>query len=337
MGKQGVGKTIILAGDIGATKTNLGVYTTEKGPRKPIVEETFPSGQYSSLEALAGEFLSQAQMDVTRAVFGVAGPVFGNQAAITNLPWVIDEAELKKKLNLKSVLLLNDLKAIAQGVPQLKPQELYALNKGVSIPGGTMAVIAPGTGLGEAFLTWDGSRYRAYASEGGHTDFAPTNPLESDLLRYLQEKWGHVSYERICSGMGIPNIYAYFRDSGHTEEPAWLAEQLAAAEDQTAFIVNAALENKAKLCNDSLNLFCSVLGAEAGNLCLKVLATGGVYLGGGIPPRILPALKQGVFMQAFLSKGRLSDLLAKVPVHVILNPKIALIGAALCGLELYNE
>jgi glucokinase len=332
-----VGKTIILAGDIGATKTNLGVYTPEKGPREPIAEETFPSGRHSSLEVLVGEFLAQAQMDVECAVFGVAGPVAGGQATITNLPWVIDEAQLKKKLNLKSVLLFNDLKVVAQGVPLLKPQELYALNKGEPILGGTKAVIAPGTGLGEAFLTWDGLRYRAYASEGGHADFAPTNPLESNLLRSLRDKWGHVSYERICSGMGLPNIYAYLRDSGYAEEPAWLAEQLAAAEDPTAFIVNAALENKAKLCNDSLNLFCSVLGAEAGNMALKVLATGGVYLGGGIPPRILPALKQKVFMQAFLNKGRLSDLLAKVPVHVILNPKIALIGAAFYGLELYKE
>jgi glucokinase len=328
---------VLLAGDIGATKTNLGVYATEKGPREPIVEETFPSGQYSSLEALVGAFLAQANLDMERAVFGVAGPVVGGQATITNLPWVIDEAELKKKLGLKSVLLLNDLRAIAQGVPQLKPQELYTLNKGEPILGGTKAVIAPGTGLGEAFLTWDGLQYRAYASEGGHVDFGPTNPLESNLLRYLQEKWGHVSYERICSGTGLPNIYAYLRDSGYAEEPAWLAEQLAAAEDPTAFIVNAALENKAKLCNDTLNLFCSVLGAEAGNLCLKVLATGGVYLGGGIPPRILPALKQKGFMQAFLNKGRLSDLLAKVPIHVILNSKIALIGAASYGLELYKE
>jgi len=332
-----VGKTIILAGDIGATKTNLGVYTPEKGPREPVAEETFPSGRHSSLEALVAEFLAQSQMDVERVVFGVAGPVVGGQATITNLPWVIDEAQLKKKLNLQSVLLLNDLEATAQGVPLLKAEDLHCLNKGEPIHGGTKAVIAPGTGLGEAFLTWDGSRYQAHASEGGHTDFGPSNPLEDDLLQHLRDQGGHVSYERICSGMGLPNIYAYLRDSGYAEEPAWLAEQLAAADDPTAFIVNAALENEAKLCNDSLNLFCSVLGAEAGNMALKVLATGGVYLGGGIPPRILPALKQGVFMQAFLNKGRLSDLLAKVPVHVILNPKIALIGAAFYGLELYKD
>jgi glucokinase len=330
---------VLLAGDIGATKTSLGVYSTEKGPREPIVEDTFPSDRYSSLEVLVGEFLAQANLAVERAVFGVAGPVMSGQATITNLSWVIDEVQLKKKLDLTSVLLLNDLKAFAHGVSLLEPEDLYTLNKGEPAPGGTKAIIAPGTGLGEAFLTWDGSRYRAYASEGGHTDFAPANPLESNLLHYLQAKWGHVSYERICSGIGLPNIYDYLRDSAHAEEPAWLAEQLAAADDPTPVIINAALDVAAscELCKATLALFVSVLGAEAGNVALTVLATGGVYLGGGIPPRILPALKQEGFMQAFLNKGRLSDFLKNVPVYVILNPKIALIGAALYGLEFYKE
>lgn len=330
---------MLLAGDIGATKTSLGVYSTEKGPREPIVEGTFPTDRYSSLEVLVGEFLAQANLAVERAVFGVAGPVMSGQATITNLSWRVDEAQLKKKLDLTSVLLLNDLKALAQGVPLLEPEDLYTLNKGVPTPGGTKAVIAPGTGLGEAFLTWDGSRYRAYASEGGHADFAPTNPLENNLLHSLQDKWGHVSYERICSGMGLPNIYDYLRDSGHAEEPAWLAEQLVGADDPTPVIVTAALDEKAscELCKATLTLFVSVLGSESGNVALKVLATGGVYLGGGIPPRILPALQQEGFMQAFLNKGRLSDFLKNVPVYVILNPKVALIGAALYGLELYNE
>jgi glucokinase len=330
---------VLLAGDIGATKISLGVYSTENGPREPIVEGTFPSDRYSSLEVLVGEFLTQANLAVERAVFGVAGPVMSGQATITNLSWVIDEVQLKKKLDLTSVLLLNDLKALAQGVPLLEPEDLYTLNKGEPAPGGTKAIIAPGTGLGEAFLTWDGSRYRAYASEGGHTDFAPTNTLENNLLRYLQGKWGHVSYERICSGIGLPNIYDYLRDSGHAEEPAWLAEQLAAADDPTPVIINAALDVAAscELCKATLTLFVSVLGSEAGNVALTVLATGGVYLGGGIPPRILPALKEEGFMRAFLNKGRLSDFLKNVPVYVILNPKLALIGAAFYGLELYKE
>ena len=329
---------MLLAGDIGGTKTNLGLYSDEKGPRKPLLEKTFHSGQYSSLEMLAGEFLAQAKQDVEHAVFGVAGPVVRGQAAITNLPWIVDRAQLKEKLNVQSVILLNDLEAIAQGVPLLEPEDLYTLNMREPTPGGTKAVIAPGTGLGEAFLIWDGSRYRAYTSEGGHADFAPTNPLESDLLRSLQAKWGHVSYERICSGIGLPNIFAYLKDSGHAEEPAWLAEQLATADDPTPVIVNAALDEKTscELCKATLTLFISVLGAEAGNMALKVLATGGVYLGGGIPPRILPALKQDVFMQAFLNKGRFSDLLNNIPVYIILNPKIALIGAAFYGLDSYK-
>jgi glucokinase len=330
---------VLLAGDIGATKTSLGIYSTEKGPREPIVEGTSPSDRYSSLEVLVSEFLAQANLAVERAVFGVAGPVMNGQATITNLSWVVDEVQLKEKLKLKSVLLLNDLKALAQGVPLLEPEDLYTLNKGEPTPGGTKAVIAPGTGLGEAFLTWDGLRYRAHASEGGHTDFAPTNSLESNLLRSLQEKWAHVSYERICSGMGLPNIYAFLKDRGHADEPAWLAEQLAAADDPTPVIVNAALDAtvSCELCQATLAHFVSVLGAEAGNVALTVLATGGVYLGGGIPPRILPALKQEGFMQAFLNKGRISDFLKTVPVYVILNPKIALIGAAFFGLELYKE
>jgi glucokinase len=221
-------------------------------------------------------------------------------------------------------------------VPFLEAADLHTLNEGQPAPGGVIAVIAPGTGLGEAFLTWDGSRYRAHASEGGHTDFAPTNALEAGLLRYLLGRFEHVSYERVCSGRGLPNIYAYLKDSGYAEEPPWLAEQLASVEDPNPIIVNAALygERPCELCVAMLNTFVSILGTEAGNLALKVLATGGVYLGGGIPPRILPALEQEEFIEAFRRKGRMSDLLARVPVHVILNPKVALLGAACHGLEL---
>ena len=330
---------MLLAGDIGGTKTNLGIYSPEKGPRKPLIEATFPSGQYPSLEMLVHQFLAQASVKVDNAVFGVPGPVVGGQARITNLPWVIDATNLEETLNMKSVRLLNDLEAIAHGVPLLEPGDLHTLNEGISAPGGTMAVIAPGTGLGEAFLTWDGSRYRAHPSEGGHVDFGPTQPLEIDLLRYLNERFEHVSYERICSGLGLPNIYAYLRDIGYSKEPSWLAEQLAAADDLTPVIVNAALstEVQCKLCTATLDLFVSVLGAEAGNLALKVLATGGIYLGGGIPPRIISALESGRFMEAFTHKGRLSEMLTRIPVHVILNPKIALIGAASHGLEVLYE
>jgi glucokinase len=202
-------------------------------------------------------------------------------------------------------------------------------------PGGAIAIVAPGTGLGEAYLVWDGSHYRACASEGGHADFAPNNQLEIDLLCYLQDRFGHVSYERVCSGQGIANIYAFLRHSGY-EEPTWLAKRLAAVDDPTPVIVNAALgaREPCRICDTALDVFASILGAETGNLALKVLSTGGVYLGGGIPPRILPVLKQDGFMKAFRHKGRLSGLLTRVPVHVILNPKTALLGAACYGLEL---
>jgi glucokinase len=249
---------------------------------------------------------------------------------------VISAPELQTALNLSSVTLLNDLQAIATGVPFLQSQDLHTLSAGQAVPQGTIAVIAPGTGLGEAFLTWDGSRYRSHATEGGHADFAPSNELQDGLLCYLRELIGHVSYERVCSGMGLPNIYDYLRDSGFAPQPGWLAAELRAAEDRTPIIVNTALstERSSTLCSATLDMFIDILGAEAGNLALKALATGGVYVGGGIPPRILAALQQGGFLEAFQAKGRFTKLLSRVPVHVILNPKVALLGAACHGLGL---
>jgi len=329
---------MLLAGDIGGTKTNLAVYGLKGPPGAPLAEKKFPSTRYPDLESLVREFLSQVDIKVDRAAFGVSGPVVAGRATITNLPWELEEEHLRQALNLSSVQLLNDLEAIAQAIPFLKEDDLHILNEGSPVAGGAIALIAPGTGLGEAFLTWDGSRYRAHPSEGGHTDFAPTSPLETELLEYLKSRSRvkRVSYERVCSGLGLPNIYALFKDRRTAEEPAWLAEQLAAASDPTPAIVNAAL-GKGKtcsLCVDTVNTFVSILGAEAGNLGLKVLATGGVYLGGGIPPRILPALADGRFMKPFVHKGRMSDLMANMPVRVILNPKAALLGAACRGLEL---
>ncbi len=310
---------MLLAGDIGATKAILALFSPETGPRVPLSEATFPSSRYPNLETIVHEFLS---------------PVVGGRSEITNLSWIIDAGELQRTLNLPSVQLLNDLEAIALAIPLLEPQDLHTLNAGQLVSGGAIAVIAPGTGLGEAFLTWDGSRYRPHATEGGHADFAPTDERQIGLLRYLLQRFGHVSYERVCSGLGLPNIYAYLKDSGYVPEPAWLAEKLAAAEDPTPIIVNTALsgEEGADLCIATLDMFVSILGAEAGNLALKTLATAGVYLGGGIPPRILSALEDGRFMKAFCAKGRHASLMARMPVHVILNPKVALMGAACCGL-----
>lgn len=325
---------MLLAGDVGGTKTNLAVFSPESGPRAPLAEATFPSPDYPSLEAVAREFLRQVGLKAERAVFGVAGPVVAGRATITNLPWVIDETLLAEALGLSSARLLNDLEAIAHAVLLLEASDLHTLNEGEPVARGAITIIAPGTGLGEAYLTWDGSRYRPHASEGGHADFAPNRPLEIGLLRSLQDRFGHVSWERVCSGQGIANIYAFLRDSGY-EEPAWLAEQLATVSDPTPIIVNTALESDetCEICTTTLEVFVSILGAETGNLALKVLATGGVYLGGGIPPRILPALERGGFLDSFRQKGRLSDLMARMPVHVILNPKVALLGAASHGLE----
>jgi glucokinase len=325
---------MLLAGDIGGTKSSLAIFSQEKGPREPLVEATFPSGDYPSLAVLAGEFLNQIDLPVDRGSFGVAGPVVNGRATITNLSWEMDEEDLQEQLGLVSVRLLNDLLAVGHAVPILTPEDLHTLNEGKPEKHGSIAVIAPGTGLGEAFLTWDGTRYRAHASEGGHTDFAPTTKIEIGLLRFMSRRMRHVSYELVCSGIGIPNIYAYLKKRGEVAEPEWLAERLLEAKDPTPVIAQAALneEQPCPLCVATMELFVSILGAEAGNLALKVLATGGVYLGGGIPPRILPVLDEGPFMEAFRGKGRFGGLMADMPIHVILNRKAALLGGAYRGL-----
>ena len=326
---------MLLAGDTGGTKTNLALFRDEESWREPVDEATFQSGNYASLEALVQDYLAQQKVSIDHASFGVAGPVMDGHATITNLPWKMDEKTLQDALHIPSVRLLNDLDAIAHAVPHLDERDVATINKGQAKPGGAIAVIAPGTGLGEAFLIWNGTAYQTHSSEGGHADFAPSNPFELDLLRYLLERFPHVSYERVCSGKGFPNIYAYLRDAGYAVEPDWLAAELAQAIDKTPVIMKAALDTTApcEIAAATLNTFVSILGAEAGNMALKVLATGGVYLGGGIPPRILPYLSSERFMQSFCNKGRLGQLLTAVPVHVILNPKIALLGAALHGFE----
>jgi glucokinase len=326
---------MLLAGDIGGTKTNLAIFSTERGLRDPLLEATFPSSHYPSLEAVVQEFLGQTRLKVDRASFGVAGPVINGQATITNLPWKMDEAELKRAFNLSAVRLINDLESIANAVPILEPADLHTIHQGTAVQHGAIAVIAPGTGLGEAFLTWDGNDYEAHPTEGGHTDFAPTDALQMGLLQFMLKRFDHVSYERVCSGMGLPNLYDYLKQSGYAPEPDWLAKALVDAGDRTPIIVNAALEGKpgSELCVATLKMFVSILGAEAGNMALKVLSTGGVYLGGGIPPRILSVLASSTFTEAFRDKGRFAPVLTRMPVYVILNPKSALLGAAASGLK----
>ena len=330
---------MLLVGDIGGTKTSLAVLEGVEETRNPFAQATYPSAHFSGLEAVVREFLSETGCLVDRACFGVAGPVVAGSATITNLPWVLDESELERSLGIPAVRLLNDLTAIACAVPFLAAEELHTLNSGTPVHHGALAVIAPGTGLGEAFLTWDGTRYRPHSSEGGHASFAPVSMIQVDLLHYLFGRFTHVSSERVCSGSGIPNIYSYLRESSLATEPEWLAQEIAAASDPTPVIVNAALDESrpSELCAATLETFVSILGGEAGNLALKVLATGGVYLGGGIPPRLLGPLEAPAFLESFRGKGRMADLLDRVPVHVILNPKAALLGAAYAGLGLIGE
>ncbi|MBN2503629.1 MAG: glucokinase [Anaerolineales bacterium] len=325
----------LLAGDIGGTKTSLAVYSTAGNAKEPLHTGTLPSNDYTNLETLAEAYLQQAGYDVSAACFGIAGPVVDGRVEVTNLPWIVVVHDLRSALGLDHLWLLNDLESIAYSIPILDRDDLHTLIDRKADDDGAIAVIAPGTGLGEGYLTYVDGAYRAFPSEGGHTDFGPVNNLQVELLTYLMETFEHVSYEHVCSGIGIPNIYNFLRDCSHAEEPEWLAQELAQAEDRTPIIVNTALhpDRSCEICKKTLDLFVSILGAEAGNLALKVLATSGVYLGGGIPPRIISALESDTFKQAFNNKGRFRDLTSKIPVHIILNPKVALIGAARYGLS----
>jgi glucokinase len=325
---------MLIAGDIGGTKTLLALYDAERGPRRPVAEAEFASARYDGLESMVEEFLGRHRARARAACFDVAGPVIDGRVQLTNLPWVVEERALCARLGLGSATLLNDLQAIAHAVPQLHGDELRTIKPGHARPRGAMAVIAPGTGLGEAFLVWSGSEYVACASEGGHADFAPGDALQIELLHYMLARHARVGYERICSGMGLPNIYDFLRDSGRAAESPALAAELAKASDRTPLIVAAALRvpEGDPLSAMTLRSFVSILGAEAGNLALKVLATGGVYIGGGIAPRILPQLENGVFGQAFVNKGRFAQMLEAIPVHVIAT-RAALLGAAICGLR----
>ncbi|HXZ42213.1 MAG TPA: glucokinase [Terriglobales bacterium] len=327
---------MLIAGDIGGTKTDLAIFSSETGPHAPLAEARFHSADYPSLQAIVKEFLAKAKKPVDRACFAVAGPVISGRVRTTNLPWVIEHAELARELNinLRSVRLMNDLEAIAGAVPILRPSDIQTINAGEPVPRGAIAVIAPGTGLGESFLTWDGSRYLAHSSEGGHSDFAPTDARQIRLLEYMLKKFDHVSFEHLCSGIGIPNIYGYMRDvEGIAEEPE-VAALVAAAGDPSVVIINQAVDpdNRSKLCAATIELFVSILASEAGNLALKVLATGGVYIAGGVAVHTRRVIEQPIFMERFRNKGRFADLMGRIPVHVVVTAA-GLAGAAACGLE----
>lgn len=320
---------MILAGDIGGTKTNVALFSWEAA--RPVIkmQRTFRTRDYENLEALVAAFVSSNREELTSACFGVPCPVIGGKCETPNLPWSIDLAALKQSLRAKVVSLINDLEAAAYGISVLEPNEFAVLNEGRPDPAGNCVLLAAGTGLGEALLFCDGERRLPAASEGGHADFAPRNELEIELLRHLQRRFGgHVSWERVLSGPGLFNIYQFLRDSGHGEEPAWLADRLK-QDDPAAVISEAARSRQCELCVKALDLFLSLYGAEAGNLALKAMATGGVYIGGGIAPKIIGNFYESAFMKAFTDKGRLSPLLRNIPVKVVMNDKSALYGAAL--------
>jgi glucokinase len=326
-------ESMILAGDIGGTKTNLGLFV--RGKRRPLLKviETYASQGTLKFEHIIERFLERHGVSITSACFGIAGPVVNGRCKTTNLPWDVSEARIKGLFRWESVRLINDLAATAQGIPLLNRRELVYLNKARPRKGQSLGLIAPGTGLGTALLIYDEGRCISVSSEGGHADFSPNNEDEVKLWQYLHKRLGHVSIERVLSGPGLLNIYSWIKDSGRYKEPAWLARKIKDM-DPARVITEAAINDKNPLCIEALNMFVSILGAVSGNLALTGMTTGGIYLGGGIPPKILSILKEGPFIKAFTNKGRFKDLLEKIPVRVILNDRAALLGAAFCALKL---
>jgi glucokinase len=324
---------MLIAGDIGGTTTRLALVSPDAGPRAFLAEQEFPSASFPGLQPIVEAFLASTGARATEACFDVAGPVIDGSAQLTNLPWDLTESGLANALDLRRVTLLNDLQAIAHAVPHLQPAETVAINPGRAVPDAAIAVFAPGTGLGEAFLVRAGTRYIACASEGGHADFAPANQLQAALWAFVKDRFGHAAYERVCAGSGLPNVYDYLRARDPSAETQAFAALLNAAADRTPPIVEAALTDPANtLAAATLGIIIDIWGAEAGNLALKVLATGGVYLAGGMPPRVLPHLLDGAFMRAFTAKGRFAPMLSAIPVHVV-TINAALLGAAIYGLE----
>jgi glucokinase len=324
---------MILAGDIGGTKVHLALYDFEGGRLKTVREQRFAAQEFVALDAVVERFLADdanhqsERGEIVAACFGCPGPVRDGRLKLTNLPWTLDARDLARSLAIEHIFLINDLEANGYGIPELASESVLPLHEYEAVVG-HRGLIAAGTGLGEALLIWDGKAHRPIASEGGHCDFAARTDREIALLEYLRRKLhGRVSWERVVSGMGIQNIYAFLRDVEKMDEPTWLRNRMT-TEDPNAVIGECAEDGSSNLCRETMQTFAAAYGAEAGNIALKVLATDGIYLGGGIAPKILKTLTSGAFMQAFLDKGRLSPLLESIPVRVILDESCALLGAA---------
>lgn len=320
---------MILSGDIGGTKAELALFERKQGFLREVRSERVPTEGHKSLEELLAWFLARAPASppISSAAFGIAGPVFENRVKGTNLPWTVDAEHVAHAIGVPRVALINDLEATTLGLEALEPKDLITLQEGVPDPHGSIAVIAAGTGLGESFAIPEQGRLLARASEGGHADFAPNTPDEVDLLLYLRSRLsGHVSWERVISGPGLSNVYEFLRDTGRFAEPAWLLEARTLGDPNKAI---SEADGKAEIATRALDFFCSVYGAEAGNLALRYMATGGVYVAGGIAPKLRERLADGRFLAAFRAKGRLSPLLRDIPVKLVLNERTALLGAAL--------
>ena len=320
---------MILAGEIGATRTRLAAYESDSSSTlNKVVEKIYMSQQEPGLADIISNFVKTEGIPVHSACFGAAGPVRGGRCKISNLAWTIDSFDLASLLKLKSVGLINDLEAFAYGIDGLESKDFVTLSAGTEDAVGNRAVISARTGLGVAGLYWDGFRHHPFACEGGHSSFAPSNEIEIELLQYLHQKYGRVSCERVLSGPGIKNIYDFLRDTKKAEEPDWLHEQLRTAQDAPALISQVALENKAAICERTLSIFVGIYGSQTGDCALNFMSTGGIFIGGSIAAKIVPRMKDPIFMQSFLDKGRMQSLLRDMPVKIVLNDDSGILGAA---------
>jgi len=329
---------LLLAGDVGGTKTNLAIFAMDEKTRRLelLRNKRYVSAEFDSLNAIALRFLGKGDEKIHSACFGVPGPVRNNRAQPTNLKWEVDALTLRADLGIASVHLLNDLAANAYGITELAETDFVTLQDGLKNASGNRCVVSPGTGLGEAGLFWDGHKYRVWACEGGHADFAPRSEIENELLAYLQTRFGHVSNERIISGQGLTNIYAFLRDTAKFPQLPEVAEEMKTT-DIAKVITKHAEDGSCPMCMQTVEIFAHCLAMEAGNFALRAMATGGVYLGGGVPAKLIWKLKAPAFREAFNAKGRLEPLMESMSVKVILNDQAALLGAARYAFDMLEE